>query len=523
MRNIISIAMRKMREKNLSFLFFLIIIICSVHDSIAQTKVSWTTDAQQAVDNGTSQDPTSVITYNGSIYWVYVNVARQMVVAKKTGNDIQKHILFTLELPPEERWHICPTIGVDKKGYVHVTGDTHSTSWKYYVSQRPEDISAFSRRFDLPGSAITYPTIFYDNNHEMFICFRHMKDGALAYHRGGIIRYDADTDVFVMLGGTDYESPDFYSSDAKKTKTMIWGNGFGAASADGINFCFYQTPGTRVYFDQTNRMHLIATVINTCIKAPISYQAHTHIIYAYSDDLGNTWNKIDGEPILNLPLTVTNASIVVDRTSTNDIYGADCELGAFDSGRPIVTFRLSSDNSSHSVMYNGSKWVPILPPHASNLMVCRPNGYAAWYNGTYIDYTNDGLNWHTMTGETPLPDGVYPDMAGFYDREYFKATGNIRYHGKFSDYTVSKIFTIYSEIGNDPNAIDNVKTYSLKDIADEDFTLYDLSGLKITKARGVFLNSNGLKEKGVSAGIYFAVPDKPIRNFNIKAIKVIVI
>jgi hypothetical protein len=174
-------------------------------------------------------------------------------------------------------------------------------------------------------------------------------------------------------------------------------------------------------------------------------------------------------------------------------------------------------------MYNGSKWVPILPPHASNLMVCRPNGYAAWYNGIYIDYTNDGQNWHTMTGETPLPGGVYPDMAGFYDREYFKATGNIRYHGKFSNYTVSKIFTIYSEIGNDPNAIDNVNTYSLKDIADEDFTLYDLSGLKITKARGVSLNSNGLKEKGISAGIYFAVPDKPIQNLKIKTIKVIVI
>jgi hypothetical protein len=504
------------------FLLVVIILFFIINTCYSQTKVSWITDAQQAVDNGTSQDPTSVITYNGSIYWVYVNVARQMVVAKKNGNDVQKHILFNLESPPDERWHICPTIGVDKKGYIHVTGDMHSGSWKYFMSLQPENISSFERRYDLPGSSITYPSIFYDNNHEMFICFRHMKDGALGYHRGGVIRYDADTDVFTMLGGTDYNSPDYNSSDTKKTKTLIWGNGFGGNSADGINFCFYQTPGIRVYFDQNNRMHLIATVINKCIQAPKGYESHTHIIYAYSDDLGNTWHKINGDEILSLPLTVNNASIVIERMDQNDIYGADCELGAFDSNRPIVTFRLSSDNSNHSVMYNGGSWVALRPPRSTNLMVCRPNGYAAWYNGVYIDYTNDGQNWNTIVGETQFPGGIYPDQGGFFDREYFKQTGNIRYHAKFNNYTVSKIFTIFSEIGNIPNAIDAIKTYSLLDIADKEFTVYNLSGISVITTKGSSLNATNLKALGIAAGIYFAVPNMQIPNLDDKAIKVVV-
>jgi hypothetical protein len=134
----------------------------------------------------------------------------------------------------------------------------------------------------------------------------------------------------------------------------------------------------------------------------------------------------------------------------NDIFGADCELGAFDSNRPIVTYRLSSDYSNHSVMYNGISWVAITPPRSTNLMLCRPNGYAAWYNGTFIDYTNDGQNWQTIVGITPFPGGIYPDQGGFFDREYFKQAGNIRYHAKFNNYILSKIFTLYSDIGNAP-------------------------------------------------------------------------
>jgi hypothetical protein len=453
---------------------------------------------------------------------VYINTDRQIVVAKKTGDNISKYILFTVEMPPEERWHFCPTIGVDKKGYIHVTGDMHNASWKYYVSKYPGDVaSGFNRRTDLPGIQITYPTIFYDNNRELFVCFRHASNtSGKGNHRGGIIRYNADTDVFTMLGGISYE--DISGNPVKTppagatpTKTMVWGNGTGGSNG------WYQTPGIRIHFDHTNRMHLIAAVIN--IHIDTTHDSHTHIIYAYSDDLGNTWHKVNGDPIMSLPLTVTNASVVIDRTSTHDIFGHQCELGAFDPEHPIVTFRLSSNFSTHSVMYDGSKWVTLLPPRSTNLMMSRANGYTAWYNGTYIDCSADGKNWKTITGETTFPGGVYADQSAIFDREYFKETGNIRYHGKFSNYTVSKIFTIYSEIGNDPNVIDDVRAYSLKDIADENFTLYDLSGLKITKVQGVSLSSNGLKEKGVSVGIYFAVPDKPTRKLNIKAIKVIVI
>lgn len=432
-----------MNSSNIRLTYLILIVLLSNLVANAQT-VSWTTDATQACDTATAQDPTSITTYKGSIYFIYVNPQRQMVVAKKTGNKIQRSVVFNIEMPWFEKWHICPTIGVDKKGYIHICGDMHNDKWKYFRSDKPENITSWTRRNDLPGNGITYPTIFYDKNREMFLCFRHESNVAgKGNHRGGIIRYNADKDTFVMLGGNNYDDITGYAPKipplGSKPTTMIWGNGFGG------NGCWYTKTGIRLFFDKKNRMHLVATVINECLGANLGHQSNTHIIYAYSDDLGQIWHQAGGATITTLPLTVINASIVLDRTTQHDIYGGECEIGAFDSEHPVVSYKLSSDNSSHSVMWTGSVWKKIDPPHSTNIMMSRENGYTVWYNGTYIDYTKDGITWKSLTGSPEFPKGACGSQGGI-DREYFKQTGNFRYHGKFENFSKSAIFTINSNI-----------------------------------------------------------------------------
>lgn len=488
-----------------ALLTIIVFILGSI--SVAAQKVTWTTNATQACDTATSQDPTSVTTYNGSIYYIYVNPSRQMVVAKITGATVQRQIIFNLEMPWDEKWHVCPTIGVDKKGYIHICGDMHNDVWKYYKSNFPEDITSWTRRYDLPGVSVTYPTIFYDNNREMYVCFRHRRDvTGLGNHRVGIARYNTDTDAFTMLGGISYTD----DGVAATTKTMAWSNGFGG------NGCWYIKPCHRIFFDNTNRMHFTCPLLNVCIASPYGYESNTHIIYAYSDDYGLTWHKAGGVAISSLPLTVNNASIVLNRTSQHDIIGGNCELGAFAPDKPVISYKLFSDNTTHSLMWNGTAWQEIYPPNGNEYFVSRANGYTAWYNGLQIDYTKNGVNWTTLSGTpTAFPRGVFGSMGGI-DREYFKQTGNFRYHGKFNNYTSSSIFTLYTNIGNDASAVETI-SFDTK-ILSPFYRIYTLDGLYIKQIPVAITSSDKMKSAGFERGIYLAVPTHSgsgARNFKI--------
>ncbi len=448
-------------------LFTWIFLFISIQATLA-VSVLWTTDVTQASDVSTNQNPTSITTYNGSIYYIYVNPARQMVVAKKTGNTVVKDTVFDLEMGLDEKYHICPVIGVDKKGYIHIAGDMHNDGWKYFRTNKPEDISSWTRRYDLPGVSVTYPNFFYDKNREMYICFRHRKDdGTGGNQRVGLMKYNAENSTFTMLGGVSYTEKD---GAATSTKTMGWANGFGA------NGCWYIKPGHRVYFDANNRMHFITAVVNVCLdmfgknesyNADVmkgGYESNTHILYAYSDDLGATWHKIDGSLITSLPLNVNNATIALDRTAKHDIVGGECELGAFDTNHPIVSYQLTSDGSKHSIRWDGNAWVEIKLPggRSSNVFMSRENGYTAWYNGSYVDYSNDGINWITQIGSPQFPKGINGVGMTGLDREYFKQTGDFRYLGTFNNASTTSIFTLNTNIGNEGNIVPTSVSLSSK-------------------------------------------------------------
>lgn len=427
---------RSQSFKNCCIKFFVTIILTLFIYVTHAQKVNWTADATQECNDGTSQDPSSLTTFNGNIYYVYINTQRQFVVAKKSAKGLETSVAFDLEMKPDERWHICPTIGVDKKGYIHIAGDMHNDTWKYFRSNKPEDITGWTRRNDLPGKSVTYPSFFYDNDRELFIGFRQRGSDGLGDHRAGIIYYNTKTDKFEMLGGVSYED------DNRVTKTMFWGKGFGADD------CWYSKPGLRIYFDGTNRMHVAAMVYNICINKPdLVWGNHTHILYAYSDDKGKTWHKAGGDLIKSLPLTVENASLAVDRTIEHDLMGGSIELGAFSPEKPVLIYQTLTDKRTHTVTWKNSTWAELKMPHiSSKALVSRGNGFVALYNGKFLDYSSDGETWKTMTGTTEFPAGIF-GMQGGVDLEYFKKTGNFRYHAKFDNFTKSSIFTIQSNIG----------------------------------------------------------------------------
>ena len=105
-----------------------------------------------------------------------------------------------------------------------------------------------------------------------------------------IARYDADARTWVMLGGTDY---------AHAAKTFFWNN----SGADGTA---YQPYRQRIFFDRDNRMHITWVVDDG--NGSSGY--HTHVLYALSDDGGDTFKRADGSSYETLPITLAPLNII---------------------------------------------------------------------------------------------------------------------------------------------------------------------------------------------------------------------
>jgi len=434
----------------------------------------------QQADTSNNQNPTSVTTFGRYTFYVYIErMSSTSRYVRVRRYDYEKNVyvgcnLFKVTLGSGDNYHICPTIGVDSLGYIHVTADMHNDYWKYYRSKKPLDLTSgfddISGELNTLAVGITYPTIFYDNTRGMYLLFRHRNKAGKGNlnHRAGIIKYSPLNKSFTILGGKSYNEK---NGTPSTTTTMGWANGFGGNYDLSVGGSWYIKPGHRIYFDGKNRMHFIATVIGSNLGAYTGslkydkdnlvggYESNTHIIYAYSDDFGTTWKTIDGKSITSLPLTPTNASIALNRSAEHDIIGGECELGAFNTNTPVISYKLYSDNSYHAIKWNNKTkvWEELcLPSKKNSVFMCRnvkETGYAAWYNGYTFAYTNDGINWVMTNAQTEGITGSFPrglkdiNSTGL-DREYFKQTGNFRYQGTYESFTKHNIYTLYTSVGD---------------------------------------------------------------------------
>ena len=217
-----------------------------------------------AANEGAYQTP--IFTYSNCIYSVYLNANRDMMIAKKDAAGIVTTHTITTDCR-DDVYHTAPSVVVDSQGYIHVTGNMHQSpstnesdnpyaayTWQYWVSDNPEDISAFTFKGDgessPPGRDITYARFFTDNNGVLYLTYRQGVDNLYetTYARNtlamGLARYDVNTKTWTALGGNDY------AGTSHDTKSIFWTN-----KATGSA---YDTSQTELYFDGNNRMHIIS-------------------------------------------------------------------------------------------------------------------------------------------------------------------------------------------------------------------------------------------------------------------------
>lgn len=396
------------------------------------------------VTGGDFQTP--VTTFNGSIYYVYVSDQLQTIVVKKTpGGTITTNIIFSQT--DNDPWHNGASIGIDKNGYIHIAGNMHNSplidpdncvvadydeqAWQYVISDNPEDISSFAfvgrdRDRTIPGTWITYPFFARDRSGELYVSFRHRVKFCTGWSEGimaaGLARYDAANKRWTMLGGTNYRHAE---------KTFFWND-------SGADDSAYQPYRSRIFFDKNNRMHITWVADN----GNGSSGEHTHLLYAYSDNGGDSFLKADGSSYQSMPITLNTADIIVGPswTGSNGNLWYTSYVGMSNNGRPMVSF---ADNITDSAWWSrwNNGWGSPTPLPFNNTpprILIDDNGTITAVDGDDKLHrsTDNGVSWRTYEVET------YGIHSTNFDYVYFSETNQLRFQTYSTSTGKVKVWTL---------------------------------------------------------------------------------
>jgi hypothetical protein len=239
-----------------------------------------------------------------------------------------------------------------------------------------------------------------------------------------IARYDADAKIWMMLGGTQYPHG---------VKTFFWND----SGAEGTA---YQPYRPRIFFDHKNRMHITWVVDDG--NGSSGY--HTHVLYAYSDDGGDTFRRADGALYKTLPITLETGDVVVgpDWCGNDGSLWYTSYVGVTADGYPAVSFADNSDDTAWWSLWRPEKgWsAPVKLPYEylpariltdANGIVTAVDGH----NKLHRSFDN-GQSWQAYHVETL---GIHSTN---FDYSYLLNTGDFRFQTYSTTTGKVKVWTV---------------------------------------------------------------------------------
>jgi hypothetical protein len=302
----------------------------------------------------------SLHVYNGHAYtWVLLPGYKTMIVkVPLAGGAAQIFPLMPGHVTGADP-HRFYAIAADAQGYIHVSGDMHSSGHvKHWISKRPEDISEFVYTSGLgekkrpQGLNVTYPHFFRSPDGVLYHSIR-CADPVWGL---GLSVLDVKTQTWTMLGADVPAGELEGKRERKKTngKPMTaWED-----NGEGGNFSYTQ-PHAAIRWDKNRRMHLAFTLLNE--NTPSSQGRHTasDVLYAWSDDGGKTFHRGDGSAI-QLPMRAEagphQADVVYSRHDGPPPWvGLMPSLSIDERNRPVVR-ALDHKSGLHHVVLENGKW-----------------------------------------------------------------------------------------------------------------------------------------------------------------------
>ena len=424
-----------LRKKTVKFMktFFYIIILLSmqlfetrVNQAFAQNELMMTQELATAGTDGIQSRWNTITSHNGTIYYVYVDQqARTKVGMYRNGTWKWTVVRENTIL---DAAHNGPSIGIDDKGFIHTTYDMHNNKWNYSISANPEDISSMIKTTpngtppNQGGSSggVSYAMFFQDRLGRLWLTWRASvpKTGP-----GELTDNNGQTTRSGMLARYDSQSK----------RWQVFGAGPNQAFCEDNSYGVYKP---RLAFDSNNRIHAIWS---WRYKKGTGGSV-TNITYAYSDDDGSIWRRIDGRPY-SLPIDQKQADDggLIHRynwqsysISTNESF-----LGLDLQEKPLIVY---ATGERQIVRWTGTTWTdPKNIPNLASPIVSGGNGELVMLKeGRNVYRSSDnGNTWKTYT---------YPTGESFervvVDQKYLYETGNIRFGAHDWDFKGRNVVTL---------------------------------------------------------------------------------
>ena len=299
--------------------------------------------------NGTAFMQDNLTTFNGHQYAVWWSYEGKPIIAKRRlpYGDWETFDLSTVEgnplsSPVENDGHNNIVVAVSVDGHIHVVGNHHGHALRYVISDRPEDITSFSKH-SLGGSypGITYPQFFKQKNGGLLLSYRD--------------------------GGSDSGNTVFYAYNSSDKNWYVRKN----PVIDG-KITHDHGYLNHIAVDQFGVIHLAGTWRDTAYG-----NTNRHVFYAKSDDGGLTWNKSDGT-ILPDPITINNCEIVVETPETDSGILNQSGLEVDYSGNPHIAYFMYDENEHTNIFHlyhNGTNWINEKVTHFTERL---ETGSGAW-------------------------------------------------------------------------------------------------------------------------------------------------
>jgi regulation of enolase protein 1 (concanavalin A-like superfamily) len=396
-----------------------------------------------------SEPYTPIWHFNNSTFFVWVDQNYRPWVTQVTQGTAT-----TVPLDPGTDYTAQPdahhrfSLGVDKLGYIHVTGDMHhyinrttgvinpypqryqKQTILYWKSNKPNSVSegftfagGLNSSTAIPGGGWILGRFFADNNGELYYS-SHVHAYESSTNKGqmavGLYRYNTQTSAWTAIGNVaNVSQPNIYN----QFPVFYW-------ELSGINGWF-QNYQASFKFDTNNRLHFSVTSVTND-----SASAGNRLIYAYSSDGGTTWKRANGSIIPSLPIRGIDSEasvgdIIID-TGTGSGLGATPGTIIDKYGQPGVGINFQNSPFYIWRSWNGSAWDTHNLQNFSNLPT---SGWGSRLNDNNLVFKVAGAAKLLFTQSLHDPSTGY-DLLNFKD------------YSNIDDYGARKFGTIWG-IGYD--------------------------------------------------------------------------
>lgn len=303
-------------------------------------------------------------TRNGKQFVAYYNKNRNMTVAMRNEGDTA---WVRTPLPNRLHWdtHNYVDMGIDEKGYIHVSGNMHVNPLAYFRSEKPYDVSTMLTLNEMIGdkeeARVTYPRFFNSPEGDLYYSYRSGTCG----------------DGNIMVNKFDPESCE-------------WSRYLNEPLFLGVEESTDRAAYHRFIVDEEGTFHYVwmwrwTPLVETCHQ----------LCYATTKDL-KSWKNGAGEEI-SLPFRPDTKALIVDPAPTKGgMHNGKYNIIVDEAHNPYIGY-LKYDEAGNTQLYlaafKGGKWQS-------------------------LQLTNWDFRWEFFGGGDKMSMGAVFDLEGFSKEGY---------------------------------------------------------------------------------------------------------